>query len=99
MAESIGFQMPKEHERDLARAFTAAVRATGAEDVLEVDVVKLAKQMAVMVSGAVVAPLERGSSFGCRLPTPGGGRSPLGRRPESARPRMKAARTVLQCVK
>ncbi|MEZ4312068.1 MAG: hypothetical protein R3F14_28915 [Polyangiaceae bacterium] len=78
VAESIGFQMPKQHERDLAQAFTKAVRAAGAEDVPEVDVMKLAKQMAVMVSGAVGGPVGAGSSSWVPLPTPGGGRSPSG---------------------
>ncbi|MEZ4302503.1 MAG: hypothetical protein R3B70_46675 [Polyangiaceae bacterium] len=98
VAESIGFQMPKEHERDLARAFTAAVRATGAEDVPEVDVVKLAKQMAVMVSGAVGGPVGAGLQLLGAVADAGRWSVPLGRRPRVLRDSDSAARTVLQCV-
>lgn len=97
-AETIGFKLPKAHARDLEQAYSAAARASGAEDIPEVDVLKLAKQMAVIVSSAVAGPLGTGLQALGSIAEAGRWSVPLGRRPHLLNDSDQAARSVLQCV-
>ncbi|HRI63184.1 MAG TPA: hypothetical protein PK156_03075 [Polyangium sp.] len=52
-AEQFGFRFPEIHERELAHAWQAAAKASGVEHPPEIDVAKLAKQVAVLASNVV----------------------------------------------
>ncbi|MBK8257819.1 MAG: hypothetical protein IPK82_34770 [Polyangiaceae bacterium] len=97
-AENIGYKAPKSIETDLAAAYVAAARAAGAEDDPQVDIARLAKQMAVLVSGAVAGPIGAGLQVLASVAEAGRWSISLGRRPRLLRDSDDAARTVLQSV-
>lgn len=97
-AEALGFALPKIHYRDLAQAWQAAARASGADPVPEVDVAKLAKQIVVLISGAATGPAGAGLQLLGAVAEAGQWSIPFGRRPRPLRDGDPPSRTVLQCV-
>jgi hypothetical protein len=97
-AEAVGFELPEIHRLELAQAWQAAARASGADHAPEVDVAKLAKQVAVLVSGAVGGPMGAGLQILGAVADAGRWSLPFGRRPKLLHDGDSQARTILQSV-
>lgn len=97
-AEEVGFALPEIHRHELAQAWQAAAGASGTDDTLEVDVGKLAKQVAVHVSSAVGGPVGVGLQLLGAVADAGRWSIPFGRRPKLLHDGDAPVRTVLHCV-
>jgi hypothetical protein len=97
-AEAVGFVLPEIHKRELAQAWQAAARAAGADHPAEVDVAKLTKQVAVLVSGAVGGPVGTGLQVLGAVADAGRWSLSFGRLPKLLHDGDLPARTILQSV-
>lgn len=97
-AEENGFVFPEIHRRELALAWKAAATAAGAEQVPEIDVAKLAKQLAVSVSTFVGGPAGAVLTALSGVAEAGRWSLPFGRQPKVLADGDMSVRSVLQSV-
>lgn len=97
-AETFGFDFPDIHKRELAEAWQAAAKASGVERAPEIDIAKLAKQVAVLASDAIGGGVGAGLAVLSAVAEAGRWSLPFGRRKHVLHDSDVSARSLLQSV-